>query len=215
MAVDTDKPPESLGRFVAGLGATFAAGNVVTGHHLGTWLVVEPCAGDEVAGNLNPAGRVYYNASSQLCVPNAPSQPGGYAPGAQAGQAAIRQVSAAAGFARFRRTAETPFNLVYEVRPQALPNVRHRRLTQFLLADPEIDRPRRCPGPRSGSSRNARTPRRNISIPASPPASARCPAPTRQRYGLRPDEHPSRIAGATFDVLADCPPPRPTSRWAR
>src|SRR5271165_1427466 len=83
----------------------------------GTWLVVEPYAADEVAGNLNPVGRVYYNASTQLCVPNALSQPGGYALGAQAGEAAIRQVTADAGFTRFRRAAETPFNLVYEVRP--------------------------------------------------------------------------------------------------
>jgi 2-polyprenyl-3-methyl-5-hydroxy-6-metoxy-1,4-benzoquinol methylase len=83
----------------------------------GTWLVVEPYAADEVAGNLNPVGRVYYNASTQLCVPNALSQPGGYALGAQAGQAAIWQVAAEAGFTRFRRAAETPFNLVYEVRP--------------------------------------------------------------------------------------------------
>jgi ubiquinone/menaquinone biosynthesis C-methylase UbiE len=83
----------------------------------GTWLVVEPYAADEVAGNLNPVGRVYYNASTQLCVPNALSQPGGHALGAQAGQAAIRQLTADAGFTRFRRAAETPFNLVYEVRP--------------------------------------------------------------------------------------------------
>ena len=83
----------------------------------GTWLVVEPYAADEVAGNLNPVGRIYYNASTQLCVPNALSQPGGYALGAQAGEAAIRQLTAEAGFTRFRRAAETPFNLVYEVRP--------------------------------------------------------------------------------------------------
>jgi len=83
----------------------------------GTWLVVEPYASDDAAGNLNPVGRVYYNASTQLCLPNALSQPGGYALGAQAGEAAIRQVATEAGFTRFRRAAETPFNLVYEVRP--------------------------------------------------------------------------------------------------
>ncbi len=83
----------------------------------GTWLLVEPYAADEVVGNLNPVGRVYYNASTQLCVPNAMSQPGGYALGAQAGEAVIRQVTAEAGFTRFRRASETPFNLVYEVRP--------------------------------------------------------------------------------------------------
>jgi SAM-dependent methyltransferase len=83
----------------------------------GTWLIVEPYAADDVAGNLNPIGRTYYNFSTLLCVPNALSQPGGFALGAQAGQAAIRQVVTDAGFTRFRRASETPFNLVYEVRP--------------------------------------------------------------------------------------------------
>jgi len=82
-----------------------------------TWLIVEPYATDDAAGNMNPVGRVYYNASTLLCVPNALSQPGGYALGAQAGEAAIRQVVTDAGFTRFRRATETPFNLVYEVRP--------------------------------------------------------------------------------------------------
>ena len=86
-------------------------------HPDGTWLIVEPYAADDVAGNLNPVGRVYYNASIQLCVPNALSQPGGYALGAQAGEAAIRQVVTDAGFTRFRRAAQTPFNLVFEARP--------------------------------------------------------------------------------------------------
>jgi ubiquinone/menaquinone biosynthesis C-methylase UbiE len=83
----------------------------------GTWLIVEPYATDEVAANMNPIGRVYYNFSTLLCVPNALSQSGGYALGAQAGEAAIRQVVTDAGFTRFRRATETPFNLVYEVRP--------------------------------------------------------------------------------------------------
>ncbi|HTW21879.1 MAG TPA: class I SAM-dependent methyltransferase [Mycobacteriales bacterium] len=83
----------------------------------GTWLVVEPFATDTISGNLNPVGRVYYNFSTQLCVPNALSQNGGYALGAQAGEAAIRRVMTDAGFTRFRRATETPFNLVYEVRP--------------------------------------------------------------------------------------------------
>jgi len=82
----------------------------------GTWLVVEPAAGDTVAENLNPVGRVYYNFSTLLCVPNALSQPGGYALGAQAGEQAIRVRCTDAGFSRFRRVAETPFNLVYEAR---------------------------------------------------------------------------------------------------
>ena len=83
----------------------------------GTWLIVEPAAGDTVADNLNPVGRVYYGFSTYLCVPSAMSQPGGYALGAQAGEAAIRQVVTDAGFTRFRRVAETPFNNVYEARP--------------------------------------------------------------------------------------------------
>jgi ubiquinone/menaquinone biosynthesis C-methylase UbiE len=83
----------------------------------GTWLIVEPLAGDTLAENLNPVGRVYYSGSTFLCVPNARSQPGGYALGAQAGEKAIRQVAERAGFTRFRRAAETPFNAVYEARP--------------------------------------------------------------------------------------------------
>ena len=83
----------------------------------GTWLLVEPAAADNIEDNFNPVGRLYYAGSTFLCVPNAMSQPGGYALGAQAGEAAIRQVITDAGFTRFRRVAESPFNLVYEVRP--------------------------------------------------------------------------------------------------
>ncbi len=74
----------------------------------GTWLLVEPNAADAVEDNLNPVGRLYYNGSLFLCVPNALSQPGGYALGAQAGEAAVREIAAEAGFTRFRRAAETP-----------------------------------------------------------------------------------------------------------
>jgi SAM-dependent methyltransferase len=83
----------------------------------GTWMIVEPMAGDHVTDNLNPVGRVYYNFSNFLCVPNAKSQPGGYSLGAQAGEKAIEGVLREAGFTRFRRAAETPFNLVFEARP--------------------------------------------------------------------------------------------------
>lgn len=83
----------------------------------GTWLIVEPYAGEDVADNLNPIGRLRYSASVFLCVPNALSQTGGYALGSSAGEAPIRQLTAEAGFTRFRRIAETPFNLVYEARP--------------------------------------------------------------------------------------------------
>jgi 2-polyprenyl-3-methyl-5-hydroxy-6-metoxy-1,4-benzoquinol methylase len=83
----------------------------------GTWMVVEPYAGDNLTANLNPVGRVYYSFSTFLCVPNALSQEGGYSLGAQAGEEAIRRVVTAAGYATFRRVAETPFNIVYEARP--------------------------------------------------------------------------------------------------
>lgn len=83
----------------------------------GTWLLVEPNASDKVEENFNPVGRLYYSASTFLCVPNGLSQPGGYALGAQAGAAAIREVTEEAGFTRFRQAARTPLNVVYEIRP--------------------------------------------------------------------------------------------------
>jgi 2-polyprenyl-3-methyl-5-hydroxy-6-metoxy-1,4-benzoquinol methylase len=83
----------------------------------GTWMVVEPRAGDRIEENFTPLGRAHYSGSTFLCVANALSQPGGYALGAQAGEAAIREVATKAGFTHFRRAAETPFNLVYEIRP--------------------------------------------------------------------------------------------------
>ena len=83
----------------------------------GTWLIVEPAAGDHVEQNLNPVGRAYYAFSTFLCTPNSLSQDVGLALGAQAGEARIRDVATAAGFTRFRRVAETPFNIVYEARP--------------------------------------------------------------------------------------------------
>jgi len=83
----------------------------------GTWMVVEPYAGHSVTDNLNPVGRVYYSFSTFLCVPNALSQDGGYSLGAQGGEEPIRRLATDAGFTRFRRVAETPFNIVYEARP--------------------------------------------------------------------------------------------------
>ncbi|TDO44990.1 methyltransferase family protein [Kribbella sp. VKM Ac-2527] len=83
----------------------------------GTWMVVEPMAGDRVEDNLNPVGRAYYGFSTLLCTPGALSQEVGLALGTQAGPARIRDVTTAAGFTRFRVAAETPFNLVLEVRP--------------------------------------------------------------------------------------------------
>jgi 2-polyprenyl-3-methyl-5-hydroxy-6-metoxy-1,4-benzoquinol methylase len=83
----------------------------------GTWMIVEPNAGDRVEENLNPVGRAYYGFSTLLCTPASLSQEVGLALGAQAGEARIREVVTASGFTRFRRAAETPFNLVFEARP--------------------------------------------------------------------------------------------------
>ncbi len=83
----------------------------------GTWMVVEPMAGDRVEDNLNPVGRAYYGFSTLLCTPGSLSQDVGLALGTQAGPARIHDVTTAAGFTRFRVAAETPFNLVFEVRP--------------------------------------------------------------------------------------------------
>ncbi len=83
----------------------------------GTWMIVEPRAGDRVEDNLNPVGRAFYSFSTLLCTPASLSQEVGLALGAQAGEARIRDVVQAGGFTRFRRVAETPFNLVFEARP--------------------------------------------------------------------------------------------------
>ncbi len=82
----------------------------------GTWMIVEPNAGDRVEDNFNPVGRAYYGFSTLLCTPASLSQEVGLALGAQAGEARIRDVVEAAGFTRFIRTAATPFNLVFEAR---------------------------------------------------------------------------------------------------
>ena len=96
MAIGSDKLNEFLGKFVGDLGAT-----------------MRPQRGHRP----EPGGPDLLQRPTLLCVPNALFQSGGYALGAQAGEAAIRQVITDAGFTRFRRAAETPFNLVYEVRP--------------------------------------------------------------------------------------------------
>jgi SAM-dependent methyltransferase len=83
----------------------------------GTWMIVEPFANDDVSANLNPVGRIYYSASTMVCVPNSRSQEVGLGLGAQAGEARIREVVQAGGFTRFRRASETPFNLVFEAKP--------------------------------------------------------------------------------------------------
>jgi ubiquinone/menaquinone biosynthesis C-methylase UbiE len=83
----------------------------------GTWMIVEPFANDTPEENHNPVGRIYYSASTMICTPASLAQEVGAALGAQAGEERIRDVVTAAGFSRFRRAAQTPFNLVFEARP--------------------------------------------------------------------------------------------------
>jgi SAM-dependent methyltransferase len=83
----------------------------------GTWLLVEPMAGESLEDNANPVGRIFYAASTFICTPAAQAQSGGYALGAQVPEAVIAELVSDAGFSRFRRATETPFNRVFEVRP--------------------------------------------------------------------------------------------------
>ena len=83
----------------------------------GTWMIVEPAAGDSLSDNINPVGRVYYAFSTAICTPSSLSQEVGAALGAQAGEAQLRDVVTSGGFGSFRRASETPFNLVLEARP--------------------------------------------------------------------------------------------------
>jgi SAM-dependent methyltransferase len=83
----------------------------------GTWMIVEPFSGDTPEANHNPLGRVFYSASTMLCVPASLAQDVGAALGAQAGEQKIRSVVNSGGFTRFRRATETPFNLVFEAKP--------------------------------------------------------------------------------------------------
>jgi ubiquinone/menaquinone biosynthesis C-methylase UbiE len=83
----------------------------------GTFMVVEPLAGDSLAENINPIGRLYYGLSAMICTPGSLSQEVGLALGAQAGERRLRDVLSKGGFTRFRRAAETPFNMVLEARP--------------------------------------------------------------------------------------------------
>jgi len=83
----------------------------------GSLMLVEPYAGDRIEENLNPMGRASYAASTLICTPCGLSQEPGLALGAQAGEARIREIVEQAGFSIFRRAAQTPFNLVFDVRP--------------------------------------------------------------------------------------------------
>ncbi len=79
-------------------------------------MMVEPFANDTLQENLNPVGRAYYSFSTMLCTPNSLSQEVGLALGAQAGEKRLREVATSGGFSRFRKAAETPFNLILEAR---------------------------------------------------------------------------------------------------
>ena len=83
----------------------------------GTWLLVEPMAGESVADNLNPLGRLFYSASTLVCTPSARAQSGGWALGSQATEAQLRSITEQGGFTRFRRAVDTPVNRIIEVRP--------------------------------------------------------------------------------------------------
>jgi 2-polyprenyl-3-methyl-5-hydroxy-6-metoxy-1,4-benzoquinol methylase len=83
----------------------------------GTWMIVEPFAGDRLQDNLNPVGRVFYGASTMICTPASLDQEVGLALGAQAGEARLRDVVTQGGFGSLRRATETPFNLILEARP--------------------------------------------------------------------------------------------------
>ena len=82
----------------------------------GTWMIVEPMAGDSLEQNLNPVGRLFYAGSTMVCLPTSLSQEVGAGLGAQAGEAKLREVVTKGGFAKVRRAAETPFNMILEAR---------------------------------------------------------------------------------------------------
>ena len=82
----------------------------------GAWMVVEPMAGDKLEDNLHPVGRLFYAASTMICVPTSLAQEEGAALGAQAGEARLSEIIKSGGFSSVRRAAETPFNMILEAR---------------------------------------------------------------------------------------------------
>jgi len=83
----------------------------------GTWMIVEPMAGDSLQQNMNPVGRLFYAGSTMICLPTSRSQEVGASLGAQAGEAKLREVIQKGGFTSVRRATETPFNMILEARP--------------------------------------------------------------------------------------------------
>jgi hypothetical protein len=82
----------------------------------GSWMIVEPIAGDKPEQNFNPVGRLYYNASTMICVPTSLDQEVGAGLGAQAGEAKLTDVIRRGGFETVKRATEGPFNMVLEAR---------------------------------------------------------------------------------------------------
>ncbi|MGN6620572.1 MAG: class I SAM-dependent methyltransferase, partial [Sphingomonas sp.] len=82
----------------------------------GSWMIVEPIASDAPGGNMNPVGRMYYNASTMICVPTSLDQEVGEGLGAQAGEKKLRGVILAGGFESVDRATEGPFNMVLQAR---------------------------------------------------------------------------------------------------
>jgi tRNA G26 N,N-dimethylase Trm1 len=84
----------------------------------GAWMVVEPIAQDDPGANVrSPVSRLYYNASTMICVPTSLAQEVGEGLGAQAGEKRLTEVISGAGFRSVRRATEGPFNMVLEARP--------------------------------------------------------------------------------------------------
>jgi 2-polyprenyl-3-methyl-5-hydroxy-6-metoxy-1,4-benzoquinol methylase len=82
----------------------------------GVWMLVEPFAHDRIEDNFNPIGRIFFAASTMICTPASKAQEIGAALGAQAGESRLREVVMAGGFSRFQRVAETPVNMIFDVR---------------------------------------------------------------------------------------------------
>ena len=83
----------------------------------GTWMIVEPMAANRPEENMSPVSRLYYNASTMICVPTSLDQEVGEGLGAQAGEAKITEVVSSGGFSKVRRATQGPFNMVLEARP--------------------------------------------------------------------------------------------------
>jgi hypothetical protein len=116
MQVNEDRLNQFMNKLVGEMGAANERGARVMLAPRGTWMIVEPYAQDDAARNMNPVGRVFYCASTMICTPASRAQEVGACLGAQAGEAQIRRLTSEAGFARFRRATESPFNAVFEAR---------------------------------------------------------------------------------------------------